>query len=114
MLKIKPGANGARIFGLRTEVLLGLVIANQVFAAHNLDCVVTSCCEGKHSKGSFHYLGLAVDIRLNDIPSALHVTLLAEIGELLGEDFDFLLENSGTTLVHFHLEFHPKSGVNLS
>jgi hypothetical protein len=113
MMKIKGGPQGARITGVRPEVLFALVLVSQVFAVRKLDLVVTSFCEGKHSKGSFHYLGLAADIRLNDIPQALHTTLQTEILAILGDDFDFLLENSGTTLVHFHLELHPKSGSNL-
>ena len=113
MLRIKSGVGAARLSGLRPEMAAVLAIAPAVFGAHGHDAVVTSGCEGKHKISSGHYTGRALDIRLNNIPSVEHTTLRDECKAALGDDFDVILENSGTTLVHLHIEFDPKTAVGL-
>jgi hypothetical protein len=54
--------------------------------------------------GSFHYSGLAVDIRTNDVPPADVPRLIARIKSCVGDDFDAILETD-----HIHIEFQPKN-----
>jgi hypothetical protein len=100
MLLIKPGA---RIFGLRPEMLLAAVAAERVYAEAGHDFVITAGVDGKHATGSLHYAGAAIDVRTRDVPAADVPKLLARINACLGDDFDVLLE-----VDHIHIEFQPK------
>ena len=63
-MTLKPGV---RIAGIRPETVLGILAADQVYRDHDTDMVVTSVCEGKHSKGSLHYAGCAFDCRISNL-----------------------------------------------
>jgi hypothetical protein len=58
---LKPSV---RITGLRTELLLAIIAAERVYEEAGHDLTLTACVDGKHMAGSFHYSGLAVDIRV--------------------------------------------------
>ncbi|MFQ5535750.1 MAG: hypothetical protein ACE5EM_13175 [Sphingomonadales bacterium] len=106
MLKIKPGV---RIAGVRAELALAAAVADSVFAAHGLDCVITSAVEGRHGRGSFHFNGLAMDLRRRDANEANNTEAIdSDLKDALGQDFDVVLERN-----HWHIEFQPKTGVNL-
>jgi hypothetical protein len=61
---IKLGPSGARISGLRPEIAIAFTIACSVYADLKAGpCVITSGAEGRHSTGSLHYAGLAIDLR---------------------------------------------------
>ena len=100
MLLLKPGV---RVAGIRPEVLLAIVAAERVFEDAGADLVLTACVDGKHSVGSLHYAGQAVDIRTRDLPPESRQKLVARIRECMGEDYDVILESD-----HIHLEFQPK------
>lgn len=101
MLSLK---NSARIIGLKPEAVLGVLIVQSVFAAHGVDCVITSGIDGRHSRGSIHYSGGAIDFRTSGIPETVLAVILADCKKALGPDFDFIREAD-----HFHMEFQPKS-----
>lgn len=100
MLFLKPGV---RIAGLRPELLLAVVAAERVYEEAGHDLTITACVDGKHTAGSLHYAGAAIDIRTRDIPLADVQKLIARIKTCLGEDFDVVLETD-----HLHLEYQPK------
>lgn len=105
MLKIKPGVS---IRGLRPEIVFAALIVAGVFAKSGVEPVwITSGTEGKHSAGSLHYVGAALDIRLP--PPALTSDILNRLRESLGAEFDVVLESS-----HIHIEFQPKTPLNQS
>ena len=106
-LSIKGGQGAARILGLRPEIVIGLVIANDVFRELGFDCVVTAGIDGSHSRGSIHYKALAVDLRARHIPAPEHPKITAKLKERLGDDFDVVFETD-----HWHLEFDPKTPIN--
>ena len=58
---------GVKLADLKPQTVLAVVIVNSVFAALNEECVITSCNDGKHMKGSRHYTGEACDFRLRHI-----------------------------------------------
>ncbi len=101
MLMIKPGV---RITGLRPELLVAIIAAERVYEEAGHDLTLTACVDGKHMAGSFHYSGLAVDIRTNDVPALEVPKLVARIKTCIGDDFDVLLEAD-----HLHIEFQPKA-----
>lgn len=93
-----------RVEGLSIEMLLGLVIANDLYRANGERMTVTSVTDGRHMRASLHYIGNAGDVRL----PKRHPTMIArELEKALGQDYDVVLEKT-----HIHIEYQPKSGVN--
>lgn len=94
--------SGVRIYGIQPEVVLALFIARGVYEAFGESdrCVITSVADGKHSRGSLHYVGCAVDLRL---PHQQKGAITNALKAALGTDFDVVLEGS-----HIHVEFQPK------
>jgi len=104
MLSIKSGQSGAKVNGLRTEALLALIIANDILSSSGYDCVLTEATGGKHSTGSLHYIGNAIDLRTRHIPPNEQKTIKTKLKEALGDQYDVVLEKD-----HYHIEFQPKT-----
>jgi len=104
MLFLKPGV---RITGMRPEILFATVVAERVFAQAGFDFTITACVDGKHSVGSLHYVGAAIDVRTRHVPSDQLPKLVTQIKTCLGEDFDVIQETT-----HLHLEHQPKQAIN--
>jgi hypothetical protein len=66
------------------------------------DAVITSGREGKHSEGSLHYRGCAVDLRTWGMTPSVQREYVEVLSEVLGDDFDVVLE-----LTHVHVEYDP-------
>ena len=105
MLYLKPGV---RITGMRPEILLAAVAAMEVYKAAGRDLTITACVDGRHTTGSLHYAGAAIDLRTRDFPPADGEKVLAQIKACMGNDFDVLLEED-----HIHIEFQPKQPLSL-
>lgn len=97
MINIKTGV---RLHGVRPEIVLAILIADQVYAVLNHDLVVTSVIDGTHSRTSLHYVGAAVDLRL---PGDAGTAARNRIAQRLGGDYDVVLESN-----HIHIEWQPK------
>lgn len=95
--------NSARIFGMRPEMVLAYVIADRIYQRHGADAVITSLIDDKHSKGSFHYNGLGMDLRTKNLNSSQVHIVHEKLKHALGPDFDVILESH-----HIHVEFQPK------
>ncbi len=102
-MKLKPGV---RLNGIKPEMLAGLMIAQSVFADREM--VITSVTDGKHSRGSLHYAGMAVDLRRRHLGVKDAELVLAALKDALGADFDASLEST-----HFHIEYQPKLPYSL-
>jgi len=101
MIHYKPGV---RVFGIRPETVLAIQVAHEVYELYNADLVVTSVIEGSHSRGSLHYTGQAVDLRLHDwLTVQQHEEVADEIRKCLTDDYDVVLESN-----HIHIEYQPK------
>lgn len=110
MLSLKPSV---RIDGLRTEIVIGLMIAQSVYAKYGVELVVTCGVNGTHSSKSLHYKALALDLRTHNIPQNVSKhEILKDLKEKLGPHFDVIIEDEGDKNEHFHMEYDPKSGVN--
>ncbi len=103
MLFLKPGV---RLTGIRPELIIAVIAAERVYEEAGLDFTITGCVEGKHSIGSLHYAGAAIDIRTRNVPAAEAPKLVARIKECLGGDFDVVLESD-----HVHLEYQVKQSA---
>ena len=96
--------NNSRILGVKPEMVFGFVIVASVYESFGLKCEVTCGTNGKHSRGSKHYSGYALDFRTRTIPAAIRPKVAQKAREALGADFDVVLERT-----HLHVEFDPKT-----
>lgn len=90
--------------GAGAPILHALAVADAIYlriARH--DVVVTSCRDGKHSDGSFHYQGLAVDLRTRDVTPDERILILARLRAELPAPYEIIDEGT-----HFHIEFDQK------
>lgn len=65
---------------------------DEVYKAAGHDLTITACVDGKHTAGSLHYAGAAMDLRTCDLPPADVPKILAQIRDCVGGDFDVLRE----------------------
>jgi hypothetical protein len=100
MISTKPGVD---LNGMKAELVYALLVADGVFSSLGKACTVTSVCDGKHGRGSLHYVGLAMDLRTRHLTENEQREVKAEIAKRLGEQFDVVLEKT-----HLHIEFNPK------
>jgi len=103
MLAIKEGA---KILGIRPEILLAYIIVGDVYheAKVEADCTLTECTGEKHGKASLHYVGLAIDVRIWSFQTPEELEHIRyTIQKRLGSQYDVVLEST-----HFHIEFQPK------
>jgi hypothetical protein len=95
---------GVDISALQPQMAIAFFIACAVYASHGYGVTLTSGREGKHGRGSLHYVGMAIDLRINTLPSmAVKQRVCDDLALALGEQFDVVLESS-----HIHCEYQPK------
>lgn len=100
MLRIK---RGVRLEGLQPQMTVALQVAEGLYRKYGEDCVVTSGTDGRHSVGSLHHCGRAVDLRNRTIPAAKRGQLVADLQDALGPEYDVLGEDD-----HVHVEYDPR------
>jgi hypothetical protein len=100
MLRLKEGV---QLLGARPELLIAIIAARDVYAEYGYELYLTSVCDGKHSKGSRHYSGLAVDLRTRNVDEPDRPKIHAVLQRHLGKEFDVVLEPT-----HLHVEFDPE------
>jgi len=101
IVSIKPGV---RVRGLSNEILLAIIIAESIYRETQGLMVITSLTDGKHSVGSLHYTGDAVDLRL---PSTVTIDqVVLQLKSALGSSYDVILETD-----HIHVEYDPKRKI---
>ena len=107
-MRLKPGTE---LLGLRPEMVVAILA---VYAAYQEHCksngdyeaavpLITSCTDGKHSKGSRHYVGCAVDFRTRYLSEEQKDAIFSDLIRWLGDQFDVILEPT-----HLHIEFDPE------
>lgn len=94
---LKAGVSIERLKRPVRRILSRLV---HLYAKQGLDLIVTSTYEGTHSPSSLHYDDNAIDI---DDPPEYKQAMTDDIKNLLGRDFDVILEKD-----HIHIEYDPK------
>ncbi|MFA7288303.1 MAG: hypothetical protein WC055_05425 [Melioribacteraceae bacterium] len=93
-----------KLNGIRAEILVGLIVAEGVYEDFGYGMVVTSVTDSKHSAGSLHYAGCAIDLRTRDIKDkAMIIKITETIRKRLTKDYDVVLEKD-----HIHIEYQPK------
>ena len=79
------------------------VAANAAYNEQGRDAVITSVMDGKHMKGSKHYSGEAIDLRIWVLSESQVPSVVQRLEDILGESFDVVLEDT-----HIHVEYDPK------
>ena len=101
MISIKQGCD---VVDLRREVWIVIYMAAEVYRKYNTQLVITSAGDSKHSPGSFHYIGLAADIRIRNLPKKSDAKQVAdEIRRIAGDNYDVILEKT-----HIHIEYDAR------
>ena len=100
---------GVSIDDLQPEALSAAEIAKPILEAAGVDFVVTSAGPADRAnadsvEGTKHDTGQAFDIRTRDIPSKQRQAVVNRLKEVLGDDYDVVLESD-----HIHVEFDRKS-----
>lgn len=97
-MMLKPGVNP---LGMRPEIMVAAIVANEVYALQGHNLVITSIVDGKHGKDSYHYKGLAIDARTRYFKNQAEIEAVAkDIRERLGHLYDVVVESD-----HIHIEF---------
>lgn len=99
---------GVRFRELRPEIYSIFSTIDEVFKHHGLECTITSANDKTHMTNSLHYRNLALDLRSHFIPKGYEQSIVNELQEALGSDYDILLEGLNTPNEHIHLEFDPR------
>ncbi len=94
---------GVKARGLQPEIALAVAEAREIYRGMGVEIVITSLLDGKHSKKSLHYKGLAVDLRTRHLSPSDRALVMARLREALGDEYDVVLESD-----HLHVEFDPK------
>lgn len=80
-------------------------IASAIYASLGVPFLVTSGTDGKHSAGSLHYSGNAMDLRRWDLDAkGVTAQAVSMLKSQLGSEFDVVLESD-----HIHVEYDPKA-----
>lgn len=101
MIRLKHSVNP---IGVRAEMILGLMVAEDVYTDYGHECVVTSLNDSTHSKTSRHYQGMAADLRTRHLPSdGVAKNITDEIRKRLGRHYLVIFEHN-----HIHIGYQPQ------
>lgn len=95
---------GVKLDGLEPDMYPVIGAAREVWRAYRCDLVITSGLDGRHAKGSRHYVGRALDFRTRDLSRPARTRVARKLREALGGDFRVLLEKD-----HVHVEYIPSA-----
>jgi conjugal transfer mating pair stabilization protein TraG len=106
-MTLKPGAS---LEGVKPEVLEVLPGLEEIFSRYKASLVVTAGTDGKHMKGSLHYVGRALDLRIKRVQMFRRQALCDELRRFLGKGWDVVLEQSKGNPAndHVHIELDLK------
>lgn len=102
-MRIKRGAHGASMAGIKPESVIGMLVALSLFNELEQPFELSSGLEGKHGRNSLHFVGLAFDISARSIDPLAHGDITRHLVDRLGDEFDVVYERS-----HWHIEFQPE------
>ena len=94
---------GVRTNGTKVEILIGVMVAENIWKAHDKELVITEFTGGTHGRGSLHYVGLAADLRTGYFSDSQKHEVAEQLRAALSEEYDVVVEKS-----HIHLEYNPK------
>jgi len=102
MIRFKRGVS---LNGVQPELAAIFPIIAGAYQSIGKDAIITSLRDGRHSRGSLHYVGYAVDLRTKHLTTREVRTVFEQLRRALTTEFDVLCE---PTPPHLHIEFQPK------
>ena len=101
---------GVKIFGVRAEMAMAMTVIDEVYREldNTENCVITSCTDGTHSRGSDHYVGLALDVRVWGFNREQRTLCCDMLRERLTSEFEVFDEET-----HIHIGFDPQQPLNI-
>ena len=96
---------GVILHGLDIRMRPALIQAEKIYEKYGRSegCTITSALDGIHSAGSFHYYGLAIDLRIYYFDYDTVTKIVFELQNKLGTDFDVIRHKT-----HIHIEYDKK------
>ena len=105
-VNLKPGVYTGKLESVIDSAGLSVVYEYHRLLGDMYRPTVTSANDfGSHSRYSKHYLNLALDFRINDVPQNKRAILVENIRKSLGKRFLVLWESQGGKNEHVHVEF---------
>ena len=95
--------DGVSVVGIKKEIISIIGFLSYVFYSMEKPLVITSCTDGKHMKGSKHYSGYAIDIRIRHLTQKETDSFIWRFKFWYEKDYDIVLEKD-----HIHVEYDPK------
>lgn len=120
-LRITRSAEASPLTGPTFDIKPGVVVPDSAQAQQIINAVatvwkqygyvpvITSGIDSEHIPTSLHYLGLAVDFRLHNIPEELRFEMIGAVRKILGASYQVIWEDRGTSNEHLHIEYDPGS-----
>jgi len=90
---------GVILAGLDWRMRPALIVCQSLYDKYETEFVITSGLEGNHWAGSFHYYGLAIDIRTRDFMAITPRHIAEELSKILTK-FDVIYESD-----HVHINY---------
>jgi hypothetical protein len=100
-MRIKDSS--VRFVGIQPGILKAFARIEEVYQHFGEEAVITSLNDGNHMKGSFHYKGLAIDLRTRYFDYPTIEMVMIELKLKLGDEYDIIFETN-----HIHIEYDPK------
>lgn len=91
--------DGAVLSGLDIRMRQALLIADEIYNDHGQDLTITCGLDGSHGAGSFHYYGLAIDLRTRFFTDSEKTIVYSELVRMLDSNYRVIFENT-----HFHIQ----------
>lgn len=110
-MNLKPGVS---LVGMEPQLVVAMLISLRVVEDAMLSFTVTSCNDGQHRDGSYHYAGRAFDLRTRSwiaggapMTDALKTAMAAKVQGQLGPEFRVAFEptNAQGRTEHIHIEW---------
>ncbi len=92
---------GVSLQGLKPEILIALMIAEQIWVDSKRELVITAGTDGKHSKTSRHYIGMAVDLRTRYFTAAVKKSVVKALKRSLGIEYIVVAHKT-----HIHIQYN--------
>jgi hypothetical protein len=102
VISIKPGA---RMLGVRAEILIAVPIACDILTMWDKELVITTGTDGKHKASSMHHAGWALDLRTRHLSEGQQRDFRDIMIKRLGSEYDVVLHKT-----HLHVEYDPRKG----
>jgi hypothetical protein len=109
---MRPKNDSVNLSALRPEIDRLIPLLDACYAAFGVLAICTATTAGHHMKGSLHYKGLALDLRVKHLGDlnrqrSLWNCLKRNIDQAYPGLYDVLLESPGEEQAHVHIEVSP-------